>query len=198
VPRFAQRRVILFFWPMRASSWNQSSSGLPLLAAIVARMSGTFFKGLDGRLVVLVMAWPRREFSIPERAQFVAQDLFGDRDAILVEHPLRQIDQPPAYNPMDRRDRTGLDHGDERTPLVVVELRGAPGRLAVDEPIWPPEIKPQDPIANGLQPHAPEPSRVHARAAVIDRHKRKQTPGDAPGLFSQNQGPKHRPIEIAA
>jgi hypothetical protein len=25
VPRFAQRRVILFFWPMRASSVNQTS-----------------------------------------------------------------------------------------------------------------------------------------------------------------------------
>jgi hypothetical protein len=25
VPRLAQRRVILFFWPMRASSWNHSS-----------------------------------------------------------------------------------------------------------------------------------------------------------------------------
>jgi hypothetical protein len=27
VPRLAQRRVILFFWPMRASSANQISSG---------------------------------------------------------------------------------------------------------------------------------------------------------------------------
>src|ERR1700691_5342412 len=152
---------------MRLKSCTIFNRGLPLVAAIVSKMSGTFFKGCDNRLVMRVVARPRREFSIAQRAQFAAQDLFGDRDAILVEHPLRQIDQPPAYNPMDRRDRTGLDHGDERTPLVVVELRGAPGRLAVDEPIWPPEIKPQDPIANGLQPHAPEPSRVHARAAVI-------------------------------
>ena len=28
-PRGAQRRVILFFWPMRASSWNQISIRLP-------------------------------------------------------------------------------------------------------------------------------------------------------------------------
>ena len=114
-----------------------------------------------------VVARPRREFSIAQRAQFAAQDLFGDRDAILIEHPLREIDQPPAHDPMDRRDRTGLDHGDERAPLVVVELRGMPGRLAVDQAIRPPEIKPEDPIANGLQPHAPEQSRVRTRAAVI-------------------------------
>jgi len=29
VPRLAQRRVILFFWPIRASSWNQISIGVP-------------------------------------------------------------------------------------------------------------------------------------------------------------------------
>src|SRR6202167_4936217 len=33
----------LVFLTDAASSWNQSSSGLPLVAAIVARMSGTFF-----------------------------------------------------------------------------------------------------------------------------------------------------------
>ena len=87
-----------------------------------------------------VVARPRREFSIAQRAQFAAQDLFGDREAVFVEHPLREIDQPPAHNPMDRRDRTGLDHGDERTPLVVVELRGMPGRLAVDEAIRSPSL----------------------------------------------------------
>jgi len=143
-----------------------------------------------------VVARPRREFSIAQRAQFAAQDLFGDRDAILVEHPLRQIDQPPAYDPMDRRGRTGLDHGDERAPLLVIEFRGMPGRLAVDQPIRSSPIEPQDPIANGLEPHAPEPSRVRARTAVINRDERKQPPGDAPGLFRQNKGPKHRPIEI--
>jgi hypothetical protein len=30
VPRFAQRLVILFFWPIRASSWNQISIAVPL------------------------------------------------------------------------------------------------------------------------------------------------------------------------
>ena len=159
-------------------------------------MSGTFFKGCDSRLVMLMVAWPRGEFSIAQRAQFAAEDLFGDRDAILVEHPLRQIDQPPAYDPMDRRGRTRLDHGDQRTPLIVVELRRMPSRLAVDQPIRSSPIEPQDPIANGLEPHAPEPSRVRARAAVINRHERKQPPVDAPGLFQQNKRPKHRPIEI--
>ena len=83
---------------------------------------------------MLMVAWPRREFSIAQRAQFAAQDLFGDRDAILIEHPLREIDQPPAHDAMDRRGRIGLDHGDERTPLVVIELGRMPGRLTASSP----------------------------------------------------------------
>ena len=45
LPRFAQRRVILFFWPIRASSWNQTSIGLPgaSRAAISARRAAKFF-----------------------------------------------------------------------------------------------------------------------------------------------------------
>jgi hypothetical protein len=39
----AQRRVILFFCPIRASSWNQISIGLPVAAAIFSRRAGKFF-----------------------------------------------------------------------------------------------------------------------------------------------------------
>jgi hypothetical protein len=34
-----------------------------------------------------------------------AERLFGDREAELLENPLRQVDQPPAHYAMDRRDR---------------------------------------------------------------------------------------------
>ena len=45
LPRLAQRRVILFFCPTRASSANQISSGLPpaALVAIAARRAGKLF-----------------------------------------------------------------------------------------------------------------------------------------------------------
>src|SRR6202453_4592243 len=99
---------------MRASSWNQISSGLSVAAAVVARRVGTFFDRRDSRLVMLVMTGPRRELSIAQSAQLAAQDLFGHRQAVFVEHPLRQIDQSPANDLMNRRGRTGFDHGDER------------------------------------------------------------------------------------
>ncbi len=46
VPRFAHRRVILFFWPIRASSANQISIlslSTALSRAIVSRRAGNFF-----------------------------------------------------------------------------------------------------------------------------------------------------------
>ena len=45
VPRLAQRRVILFFWPIRASSANQISTGLPSASAcaISAKRAGKSF-----------------------------------------------------------------------------------------------------------------------------------------------------------
>jgi len=46
VPRFAHRRVILFFWPIRASSANQISIlslSIALLRAIASRRVGKFF-----------------------------------------------------------------------------------------------------------------------------------------------------------
>ena len=47
VPRLAQRRVILFFWPMRASSANQISivsQSIAFARAIVSRRAGAFLK----------------------------------------------------------------------------------------------------------------------------------------------------------
>ena len=46
VPRLAQRRVILFFWPTRASSANQISmavGSMPFSCPIGARRSGRLF-----------------------------------------------------------------------------------------------------------------------------------------------------------
>ena len=45
-PRFAHRRVILFFWPIRASSWNQISIlslSIAFSRAIASRRVGKFF-----------------------------------------------------------------------------------------------------------------------------------------------------------
>jgi hypothetical protein len=145
---------------------------------------------------MLMMARPRRELSIPQRAQFAAEDLFGDRQAVFSENPLRKIDEPPAYDLMNRRDRTGLDHGEECAPLFVIEYRGTPGRRAVDEPIRPLGIEPKNPIANGLEPDPAEPSRVSPRAPIINRDESEEAPRNASRLLRKSQSQKHRPIKL--
>jgi hypothetical protein len=145
---------------------------------------------------MLVMARPRRELSIPQRAKFAAEDLFGDRQAIFVEQPLCEIDKPPAHDLMNRGDWTGLDHGHERAPLFVIEFRGTPGRLAVVEPIGSLGIEAKNPIANGLEPDPAKPGRVSPRATLINRDESEKASRDASRFLQKSQGAKHRPIKI--
>ena len=80
--------------------------------------------------------------------------------AIFVEHPLHEINQPPAHDLVNRRDRTGLNHGDERAPLFVVEQGRTSSRFAIDETVRPLGVEPKHPIAKSLQADPSEPSRV--------------------------------------
>ena len=77
---------------------------------------------LDRALGLGVMTRARRKLAISHRTQLAAQNLLRDGDAISLEHPLRQIDQSPAHDPMDRRNGAALDHRGERLPMLVGEL----------------------------------------------------------------------------
>jgi len=87
------------------------------------------------------MARPGRELSVPHNALLTAQDLFCDRDTVLLENPLCEVDKPPPNHAMDRRYRTSLDHRGKRAPVVITELRALTWRLAVDQPIRSSRIK---------------------------------------------------------
>ena len=125
-----------------------------------ATRGGTFFKRLDGVLVLRMMARPGGELAEAHRAQLPAQGLFGDRDAELVPDPLREIDQPPANHPVNRRDRPALDNPDKRLALGLVELRRLTRRLAVDKTVRPRRIEPQHPVADRLQTDTANPRRL--------------------------------------
>jgi len=110
-PRLAQRRVILFFWPTRASSANQTSmasGSTPFRARSAPGVRGGFFKILDSAGGLRVMARTGREFAIAHGAQFAAQRLLGDDGAEFLPYPLAEIDDPPAYDAMSGGDRTAL------------------------------------------------------------------------------------------
>ena len=82
VPRLAQRRVILFFWPIRASSANQtsmSSTATPLSRAICCQAGGeVFLKASIAPLGLGMMARARRELAVAHGAQLPAHGLLGD------------------------------------------------------------------------------------------------------------------------
>ena len=63
------------------------------------------------------MARPGRELAITHGAQLAAQRLLGDDDAEFFENPLAEIDDPPAHDPMNRRNRAALDDRGERREL---------------------------------------------------------------------------------
>lgn len=115
-----------------------------------------------------------RQLAEAHGPQIPAQRLFADRDAEFLEHPLRQVDQPPAYDAMDRRDRAGLDDRHQRTALFGVQQRRVAGRLAVDETGRTIRVEGQHPIAHRLEADAADPRRGCSRGAIIDRRQRQQ------------------------
>jgi len=123
-----------------------------------------------------MMARPRREFAKAEAPQFTAERLFRNRDPELLEHPLRQIDQPPAHDAMDGGDRAVLHNVPQCLALIVVEKTGSARRLAVHKGARTLGVEAKNPIAHDLQPDAADPRRVRARASLINLGQRQKTP----------------------
>jgi hypothetical protein len=115
-----------------------------------------------------MMAGAGRELAIAERAQDPAHRRLAHRDPELLPDPHRQVFQSPAYDPMDRRDRTALDHRRQSLALSGVQLAGMARRLAVCEPLAAIRVEPQHPVSDGLQADPADAGRLRARAAVID------------------------------
>ena len=67
-----------------------------------------------------MMARAGGELTIAQGTQFAAHRLFSDGDPKLLKHPLAQIDNAPAHDPMNRRDRTALDDPGQSSPMRIV------------------------------------------------------------------------------
>jgi len=99
-----------FFCPTRASSCHHISMGIPDLsvARISASAAGKFFKCLDRIGILPLMARTGRELAIVGLAKDPAHGLRAERDAEFLEHPLHQIDEPPADDTVDGGHRSSL------------------------------------------------------------------------------------------
>ena len=83
------------------------------------------------------MAGASRKLAIAPLAQHAAECLLGDDDAEFLENPLPEIDDPPAHDPMNRRDRPALDERRERRAMRLIEPPLPPRRLALDQAVRP-------------------------------------------------------------
>jgi hypothetical protein len=111
VSQLGPPRVSVPCWPIRASSWNQISIGLPWARAgsVVVMVAAKFFERLLSRFIGLRMAGPHREPAVAELGQNLADRTFVQFDAKPPLKLVAQIHPPPTYDPMLLRIGTGLD-----------------------------------------------------------------------------------------
>ena len=112
-----------------------------------------------------MMAWASRELAISHLAQHPAQRLLGDDDAEFFGQPLAKIDDPPAHDPMNCRDRSALKDRHQRRAMLVVQPRRLPWGLAIDQPVGTMRVELEDPVADNLQPDAADLGRLGARGS---------------------------------
>src|SRR6266849_5472629 len=136
----------------------------------------SFFERRQGLGILGMMPGPRRQLAQLEGTQFAAQRLLADRNAEFLEHPLRQVNQPPAHHPVNRRDRAALDDLQQRLAVRRGKQRRVARRLAVHQASRTLGVERQNPVPHCLQPNPADLRRLGPRPAVIDRRQRQQAP----------------------
>ena len=121
-----------------------------------------------------MMAWAGREFAIAHGAQLARQRLLGDRDAKLLPDPLDQVDQAPAHNTVNRRDRTIIKPCHESRSMGVAQLRGRARRLAVNQALGSVRVELHHPVPHDLQGHPANPGGLSPGRSVVIAAKAKR------------------------
>ena len=88
-----------------------------------------------------MMARTGRELAIAQSPQLAAQRLLGDREAELLPNPLDEINQAPAHDTVDGRDRALVDNTLQGLTLGLLRSGLAPGALPVTRPAGPLVLK---------------------------------------------------------
>ena len=136
------------------------------------------------------MARTGRELSIAKGAQLAAQRLLGDRDAELLPNPLDEIDQAPAHDTVDGRDRALVDDTLQSLTLLVVEKRTGTWRPAGHQTLWSVGVEAKHPVPHDLQRDAADPGRLGTGGSIIDRRQSEKAPGLIRITRALGQGPQ--------
>src|SRR5271157_6592455 len=121
-----------------------------------------------------MMARASRELAISHGAQFPAQRLLGDDDAEFLVYPLTEIDDPPAHDPVNRRDWTALDDRRQRRTVLIVQPPRLSRSLAVEQTLGAMAVELQHPIPNDLKRHAADLRCFRPRRSFVYRRERQK------------------------
>src|ERR1039457_6174155 len=94
--------------------------------------------------------------------------------------------------------RVGRSRSSGRSPgAAIIELAGAPRRLAVQKTVGPPCVETHPPVSDDLETNAADLRRFCPRRAVVDRSKRQKPPSLRTILRFLRQPPQPRCVEIS-
>ena len=115
------------------------------------------------------MAWPRRQLAVAHRPQFAAKRLLGHADLKLLPQPLAKVDDTPAHDAVDSRDRSSLDGFCQRRTMSVIEPRRLTGGFTVDQAFGAARVELQHLVPDDLQRHAADLRCLCARRSIVNR-----------------------------
>ncbi len=123
-----------------------------------------------------MVARPRGKLDVAQSLQLAPHRRYVERHRKLLIEPLNQVDQPPANDAVDRRDRALLDHLHKRPALGIGEDRALAGSLAVEQAVRAARVEPQDPVSHNLKGHAPDPGSLAPAAPIVNLSQCQQPP----------------------
>jgi hypothetical protein len=143
-----------------------------------------------------MVAGPRRELDVAQFLQLAPHSRLIERDRKFVMEPLNQVNQAPANDAVDRRDRSMLDNLHQCLALGIVEDRSLSRSLAVQQTIGAASIEPDHPVANDLQAHTTGPCCFAPAATVINLSQGQQSASLVRDLGRARQSPQACRVKI--
>ncbi len=177
---------------MRASSWNQISTGVcgGRAARCAFSVLRSFFVSLYDPLVLRGVARPCADVGEAELLQKRPDVALVKIDAEALLDDALKIDASPTHNAVFLAIRPSLDEACEFGQLLRRQTRLGAFRPVIEKAFRPGGVEAMNPVAQRLPIHAADLGRFSPVLAVADRRQRQQAPALIDVLRASGQGPK--------
>lgn len=144
-----------------------------------------------------MVARPRRKLHTAQLSHLAADRRVIHRYLELVADPLRQIDQSPADDPMDRYIRPAIHDWCQGLALGIIELGLVSKRLAVEKAIGTARIKAHNPVAHDLPADRTKQRCRTSAAAILNLRQCQEAPTLVRVSRNASKLPQPRRVKIA-